>query len=403
MLEDVRQGVVEGVVVYHVDRLHRHPRELEEFLDVCAGAGVQHLASVSGDIDLGTHDGQLMARVLGAFARKESDDKSRRIRRKHEELAEAGKVAGGGTRPYGFEDDRVTLRESEAVVIREAAERVLAGEPVRSVCSDLNERGVPTVTGTPWSATTMTRMLGSGRVSGQREHRREIVARAEWPGIITPAQTTRLRALFSDPARRTTHQQAKRYLLTRLLRCGLCGEMLVSRPRQGGIRAYACAKGPGFAGCGHIYVRADPLEQFVVEAVLMRLDSPALAAALQADRADPDGEAMNAEVDQSQHQLNELAGMYGRREIGLQEWKTAREPIEQRLTDARRRLSRLTGTSALDGFVGSAGILRERWASLNLSRQQTIIRAVVDHVTVSRGRRGYNRFDPARFGVVWRV
>jgi hypothetical protein len=212
-----------------------------------------------------------------------------------------------------------------------------------------------------------------------------------------------LRALFSDPARRTTHQHAKRYLLTRLLRCGLCGEMLVSRPREGGVRAYACAKGPGFAGCGHMYARAEPLELFVVGAVLLRLDSPALAAALQGDRAQPDVEAMNAEVDQSQQQLNELAEMYGRREIGLQEWKAARDPIEQRLTDARRRLSRLTRTSALDGFVGSAGILRERWATLNLSRQQTIVRAVIDHVTVNRGRRGYNRFDPGRFEVVWRV
>ncbi len=34
---------------------------------------------MSGDIDLTTPDGQFQARILGAVAKKESDDKSRRI------------------------------------------------------------------------------------------------------------------------------------------------------------------------------------------------------------------------------------------------------------------------------------------------------------------------------------
>jgi hypothetical protein len=37
------------------------------------------LLSVAGP----TSDGQFLARILGAVAKKESDDKSRRIRRKH--------------------------------------------------------------------------------------------------------------------------------------------------------------------------------------------------------------------------------------------------------------------------------------------------------------------------------
>jgi hypothetical protein len=86
------------------------------------------MASVSGERDLGTHDGRLMARIQGAVARKESDDKSRRIKRKAQELAVAGKVAGGGSRPFGYEADKRTVRESEAVVIRECARRLLAGE-----------------------------------------------------------------------------------------------------------------------------------------------------------------------------------------------------------------------------------------------------------------------------------
>lgn len=402
MLGDLRDGYLDAVLVWHLDRLSRQPRELEEFFDLCDSVGVTRLASVSGDINLATHDGQFLARILGAVAKKESDDKSRRIRRKHEELAQAGKVAGGGTRPYGYEADRRTLRESEAVIVRECARRLLAGEALRAICADLNERGVPTVTRGLWRTQTLRRMLMSPRISGQREHRGEIVATAEWPAIVTPAETARIRALLSDPSRRT-NRSARRYLLVRLLRCGLCGEMLVSRPTATGQRRYMCAKGPNFSGCGRMYIGADKLELFVVEAVLHRLDSPELAAALTGARGDPDVELAQAEVEQAQAQLDELAAAYGNNAFSLSEWLAARKPIEQRLTQAKRQLARLSRVSVLEGHVGQAPALRERWPDLPLTRQHAIVAAVLDHLVVGPGRRGYNRFDPSRLSPVWRV
>ncbi len=402
MLDDLRGSFLDAVVVWDLDRLHRQPRELEEFFDLCKAANVSKLASVSGDIDLSTHDGQFLARILGAVAAKESDDKSRRIRRKKEADAQAGKVSGGGSRPYGYEDDKLTVRESEAIVIRECAARLLAGEALRSICSGLNDRGVSTSTGGEWQAQTLRRMLLSARISGQREHKGEIVTDAEWPAIISPADSSRIRALLSDPDRRT-NKVARRYLLVRLLRCGLCGETLVSRPKQGGVRAYQCVKGPGFSGCNKIAVIAEPLEQFVVEAVLYRLDSPELAAAMSGEPGDPDAQRWQAEIDQSRQRLDVLAAMHGEGEISLSEWRAARTPIERKVTDAKKELGRLTRTTALAGQIGNSSELRERWGSLPLTRQHTIVAAVLDHITVAPARRGYNRFDPSRFTPVWRA
>src|SRR3990170_7520003 len=105
LLDDMRAGTVDAVVVWHLDRLHRHPKELEEFFEVCDGAGVRSMASVTGDTDLASHDGRFLARILGAVARKESDDKSRRITRKHEEMARSGRLVRNSTRPFGYRDD----------------------------------------------------------------------------------------------------------------------------------------------------------------------------------------------------------------------------------------------------------------------------------------------------------
>ena len=402
-LDDLAAGVIDGLLVYDLDRLHRQPRELEAFIDLCERLRLTNVTSVSGEIDLTTPEGRFQARILGAVAAKESDDKSRRTQRKHEELAENGKLSGGGSRPYGYEEDRLTIRLEEAEVVRDCARRFMAGESIRAICSDLNERGIVAASGGEWAPQTLRRMLYSGRIAGQRERKGEIVSTAEWDAIVTPAESATIRATLDDPARRT-NKTARRYLLTRLLRCGLCGEPMVARPRSGGQRRYACAKGPGLSGCGHMYLGADQAEAFVTEAVLYRLDSPAFAAALNGkQRAQPDAERYQREADEAQAHLAELADAYGNKAIGMTEWLAARKPIEARLTVARKQLANSTRTTVLDGNVGADSGLRERWGKLDLTRQHAIIAAVLDHVVVGPGRPGYNRFDESRLTPVWRV
>lgn len=58
LLNALKSHEVDAVLVWHLDRLHRQPRELEEFFEVCDAAGVTHLASVTGDVDLATDDGR---------------------------------------------------------------------------------------------------------------------------------------------------------------------------------------------------------------------------------------------------------------------------------------------------------------------------------------------------------
>jgi DNA invertase Pin-like site-specific DNA recombinase len=403
LLADLRSGRIDGLVVWHLDRLTRHPRDLEAFIDLCEGARIEALGCVTGDVDLGTPVGRLTARMLGGLARYESDHKSERILRKHEELASAGKPSGGGSRPFGYEADKVTIRESEAVVVREIARRFLAGESIKSVSADLNERGITGANGGRWEPNAVRRLLNSPRIGGMREHKGEVVAEAVWPGIISKADSTKIRAILADPER-NTHRHGRRYLLRRLLRCGQCGEYLHSRPRNDGKRRYVCAKGPGFAGCGHCYINADEVETWTVEACFRRLDTPGLADALaEVNADDPEAERWQEEVDEAQEQLDELAAMWAAKEITRGEYITARGPIEERRTAARKQIAEASRVTVLDGWVGNSAELRDAWETLDMTRQHAIISAVLDHVVVGPARRGYNRFDWSRLEPRWRL
>jgi hypothetical protein len=337
-------------------------------------------------------------------ARKESDDKSRRISRKHQELALAGRAAGGGSRPFGYRADRRTVDPIEADAVREAAARIRAGDSLRAIATDWNARGIPTVSGGDWSPHVLKRMLMSARLSGQREYRGEIVATGDWQPILTPEETASLRAFLGNPER-LTRRTVRRYLLSGgPLRCGLCGATLVARPRTDGRRRYVCAKGPGLAGCGRIAVLADELEELVTEAVLFRLDTPELAAALAgAAREDAATTAEQDSLAADQDQLNELATAYGGKQITFPEYLHARKPIETRIEGAKRRLSRLRQSTAIDPYVGQATSLRDAWAELPLTRQRAIVAAVLDRAVVRPATPGRTRFDPERIEPVWRL
>ncbi len=245
-------------------------------------------------------------------------------------------------------------------------------------------------------------MLGSPRISGQRIHKGEIVATAEWPAIITAEDGAKIRALLANPERRT-NKAARRYLLGGLLACSHCGERLVARPRSGGQRRYACAKGEGFSGCGKTYINADEVERFVTEAVLHRLDSGQLQRAMERrERSAPDAQRWWQEAEAAQQQLDELAAAYGQRHFSMQEWMAARKPIEQRLTAARKQLAKVSRSNVLDGYIGNGAGLRADWDKLDLSQQHAIAAAVLDHVLVGPARRGYNRFDESRLTPFWR-
>ncbi|WP_158609604.1 recombinase family protein [Cellulomonas triticagri] len=175
MLADIRAGRVDAVVCWHIDRLHRQPIELEEFAATCTSAGVSDVVTLHGDLNLGSGDGLLVARLLAAVAANESDAKSRRSQRKMLELAQSGRAHSGGWRPFGFATDRVTHDPREADAIRTVAARVIAGESLTSLCTWLDTQGITTVAGGSWRLPTLRDLLLSGRVWGQRTHRGQLI------------------------------------------------------------------------------------------------------------------------------------------------------------------------------------------------------------------------------------
>lgn len=401
MLAGIKEGTIDAVVVWHLDRLHRRPLELEEFFVICDAGGVKDLASVTGDVDLSTDDGRFMARILGAAARKESDDKSRRTKRKHLELAEQGAAVGGG-RPFGYEKDRVTIRPAEAALVQEAVDRILAGESIRGICVDWNARGLLRPVGSIWRQTTLRRILLSHRIAGRRSLGTDgpVMAEAVWPAIVDPATHERLRAVILGRAH-SKGFTARRYLLSGFLVCGRCGTRLIAQPRSDRKRSYTCSSGPMRGGCGGVRIVADPLEELVVDLVLARVDTDAFARVLTDEAEGYDEDEVMAEVATAERKLAELARDWATGAITRGEWMAARAVLEAAAGDARHRLARNEESRSHAAWVGQGAQLRAAWVEMSLEVRRSVIASLVDSVAIGPAVRGRNWFDPERVTVAW--
>jgi site-specific DNA recombinase len=439
MLADLEAGVIDAIVCWHPDRLLRTLKELERVIDLVNATGAEFASVKSADYDLTTAAGRLSARIIGTVALHESEHKSERLCSKSDEHARAGRVGGGGNRPYGYEADRLTMRLDEAEIIREVAARVLRGEAMNAVTRDLQKRDVRAPGGKHWTTTNLKIMLKSPRIAGLRQHRLAQTLKeggtiadaimlddttgepvvAAWPAIITPDQHRLLvhKLTPADGAKRLA--PVKSYLLTRFMRCHKCGGPLNSSPSyvkgQPPRRRYVCQKRPGVDACGGTTIMAtapgeqqrDPLaivaepggvEDFVIAAVLGLSDHSWVpkpkrgnAAAAAAAESVP---ALEAEL--MLNAQDRKAGL-----ITRAEFFEIRAGIEQRLDAARLLAADVSATSVLGEFA-RPGSLREAWPTMTLDRRRCVLAALIERIVIGPADPSIRRFDKRRVLIDWR-
>jgi len=407
LLDLVADGRVDVVVAWHSDRLWRSVLDQQLFLAACRDAGVGLVATPSGEFDPDDGDDEFMSTLMAAVARKESADKSRRLRRKHAELAERG-AFGGGMRVFGYTASRDAIVEAEADELRAAVDRLLSGEPLSAIRRDWNDRGVTTPYGHRWTDTTVRRTLTAARYAGLRVRDDQVVAIAEWEPILDLDTHDQVVAFFRRRAVGPRRQAARVYPLSGILRCGKC-----SAPLNGGYQhgkpMYKCPPPERF-GCSGVTGIAEHVEAAVLEMVLTFVDSVEFASkvARAVDAAidhDTEQARLAKQLGADRARLAELVEMWADGDLDRGEWLAARQRLTDRIEATEAGLSSLTTDVALAAVPG-AGELARRWPEMSVDHRRAVFELMFDHIDLrpSGSRAGLPRawFDPSRLAPVWR-
>lgn len=388
--DSMRAGDVDVVVAWATDRLFRRSRQLEDWIDLCEETGIGIHSVTAGTVDLSTPTGRAVARAMTAFASLEVDMLTLRVQRKHEELAESG--AWPGARVYGYAKDSAVIPE-EAEIIREMADRVLAGEGFNEIARDLNRRGVKTTRGAQWRAATIVGILRAPRLAGLRVHQGRIASKGTWEPILSEELSAVLRARLAPGRSQGTRGGRRKHLLVGILKCGRCGTGMV-RGLGGKTKTpnYRCPKNQGAAACGRMTVVADKIETWVSEQAFHTVH-------LAAGKPAPDeGEWLQ--------RTKELAARREQLGADYAEGLIDRETMLAGTKAIRAQEAQLQPPTARKPKLQvSEDRLRAAWPHMTTSEQRSVLETLIERITVNPVliTTGAKKFDPRRFEIEWKV
>lgn len=284
LINDIKLGKVNCVVVYKVDRLSRSLLDFTKLLEFFDEYKVTFV-SVTQHFQTDTSMGRLTLNILLSFAQFEREMISERTRDKMGAARKKGKWTGG-TPPLGYDVDReahkLIVNEQEAKIVRKIFKLYLEVSSILITTQTLNKEGY----------TSKKYIAKTGRVSGgtsfdkNRVHQMLMnplyIGKVEYAGtlyngeheaIITPELFERVQERIKNNRRdRKIRKNAKCFgLLSQVLRCKACDCIMIHtytyKKKAVKYRYYVCIKAQklGYATCPTRSVNANEIEEVVIK------------------------------------------------------------------------------------------------------------------------------------------
>lgn len=392
LLAAMRAGALDVVVVWHVDRLTRRLVDLEEVIAVCEGTGVR-LATVTGDLDLSTDTGRMLARILASVARGEVERKGARQRRANEQRAAAGRM-GWTRRPFGYDRDeagQVMVVEDEAAGLKAAAAMVLDGATLVAAVRMLDERKLTTIAGKPWNVTSLRRALLSPRYAGRVTYRGADVATGEWPPILDASTQDRLAEVLRDAGRRMQQGTEPKFLLSGLAGCGRCGERMFASPMSNRGKRYMGYRCPA---C-YLSRRLDLVDEVVTAVVLGRLSMPDAGDLLARTE---DVAALREQAGELRQRRDDLADLLADGLLSATVVRERSQGLTDQLHELDARIVAAVGESPAASLVAAEDVAAA-WGLLPLRDRKRALSLLLS-VTILPAGKG-QPFDPAHVRIDW--
>lgn len=381
LLADAEADPGSLILAYSNSRLTRRPFEWEHLIRLHERVKVTVHTWASGTADLSKADGRAVARTIAAWDAAEAERTGERVKEDVQRRAKAGLFHGGG-RSFGWTADH-ELDPTEAAILEDWVERLIAGEDVRSLSREAVDKSIPTVRGGTWRPAIIRHMVMNPRIAGLRALNGEVQGKAVWPAIVSREKWEQVVRILEDPNRRSNHSTTYRvHLGSGLFLCDsddtTVGTNVTTSKKNGRRVAYICWQ------CG--MSRDIKAVDLYVEQTIVTL--------LEHYEEKPPG------VDPKQ--LQAIQDLRDRIEVAKQDFATddRMDPadlrgtlrlLRGRLKVEEAKIAPRRQDQVVKGVTGEQAA--KAWESLPLSRKRAIIDALVE-VRLRRGPKGRVPFDP---------
>ena len=171
LIEDIKSGKVNNVLVFKVDRLTRNTKNLIELVELFEDCNCA-FNSLTESIDTDTPSGRMFLKIIGIFAEFERENLVSRLKLGFERKVKEGYTLATNTFSYGYTRKKghkvQEVQPEEARIVKEMFSMYIdENMSMGKIAKTLNERKVKTKMGAMWTINTVKKVLTNSTYIGK--------------------------------------------------------------------------------------------------------------------------------------------------------------------------------------------------------------------------------------------
>ncbi len=279
------------ILVWKFSRFTRKREHAVAFKSMLRRKGVRVVSITEHADDSPT--GKLMEAIIESVDEFYSENLAQEVVRGMREAASRGFFLGSKA-PFGYKrvkandgaKERPTLEVDPATapIVKEIFESSLRGNGLKEICRELNDRGI-TNRGRRWYKGGLYYLLTNeaytgtavwGRNSKGEKAQDPVRVEGAWPALVSRELFDAVQQAMRDraPKVRRPARVGSKFLLSGLLKCGVCGRPYSGQgAKSGQYGYYICGTlfREGAGTCSARYLNASKVEEFVVQKIRERI------------------------------------------------------------------------------------------------------------------------------------
>lgn len=225
MIEDMKNGKINKIIVYKLDRLTRSIQDLEVICSMLEEYNCE-LESVAEEINTGNANGKFFIRMLTILAQLEIERTSERTKFGLVGAIKKGHIPSRAPLGYKREDKKLVINHIEEEVVRRIFNMYLEGESVCSICQTFNEENV---LNRHWATTTVDKLLSNQIYIGNMEYNKRKKENIQLFENVVPAiidKTTFAMVQKRKEKNLKNYKRKRTYIFMQKIYCPRCHKIM---------------------------------------------------------------------------------------------------------------------------------------------------------------------------------
>ena len=412
MLKDMKEGKLNYIVAYKLDRITRSVRDLEELISVLEQYNCFLLCD-RDDVNTSTANGRFFVRMLTVLSQLEIEIVSERTKFGLNGAIKSGHIPG--QRPFGYksaEDKRMVIDNATRPYVEKIFDMYLEGKSFQQIANYFKENKI--FPKKNWKDTTIQKIIDNKIYMGDYEQYKRIGKQENLEPIIymNVVEPIISRAKWEECQRQKernqrTYTRDRVYTFFQRLKCPNCGKIMKCKGSGGTKRKYM------YYTCEHCHINfnEDHVEHLLRDFIydLLEYDMAVkkfFLPVLEDKTNNIDTTSIDKEIRDLEKQRNRIKDLYIKGIVEIDDFKEDYKLIEDKLANLESKKLELVN---LENFNYSPHellaqrdlekekmirldtlntVLKTKWNGMDKSEKQEFISKFIDTIEIKKDSKG---------------